>query len=93
MYSENWTGVQTRIFLVWKSQTAAGRGGRGRCWKHWKAADTIKETTSALASCWKAILQARGSMVRPCGTLWDKERTPPQDRYARLAERARIRSS
>lgn len=37
MYSENWTGVQTRIFWVWKSQTAAGRGGRGRCWRHWKA--------------------------------------------------------
>jgi hypothetical protein len=33
MYREDWTGVQARIFCAWKSQTAAGRGGCGRCWK------------------------------------------------------------
>jgi hypothetical protein len=56
MYSENWAGVQARIFRVWKSQTAAGRGGAGDVGSIGGQADTIKETTSALADCWKAIL-------------------------------------
>ena len=56
MYSENWIGVQAESFCAWKSQTAAGRGGASDVGSIGGQADTIKETTSALADCWKAIL-------------------------------------
>jgi hypothetical protein len=47
MYSENWTGVQTRIFWAWKFQTAAGRGGAGGVESIGRQADYQRDHLSA----------------------------------------------